>query len=154
MASWVAGIFAVTLFVEDLDAAKRFYDAVFGLPAVFEDANSTVYKFGDVLVNLLHTPAAPELVAPATVGGADAGVRAQFTIAVDDVDAKCAELAALGVELLNGPIDRPWACAPRASRILAATSGRSRTSASAEQGTHGGRRRGTGGFREGATLRI
>ena len=32
----------------------------------------------------------------------------QFTIGVDDVDAMCAELAKRGVELLNGPIDRPW----------------------------------------------
>jgi len=32
----------------------------------------------------------------------------QFTISVDDVDATCAELVSRGVELLNGPIDRPW----------------------------------------------
>ena len=32
----------------------------------------------------------------------------QFTITVDDVDAMCAELAARGVKLLNGPMDRPW----------------------------------------------
>jgi len=30
------------------------------------------------------------------------------TIGVDDVDAMCAELAARGVTLLNGPMDRPW----------------------------------------------
>jgi uncharacterized glyoxalase superfamily protein PhnB len=27
---------------------------------------------------------------------------------VDDLDAECAELAARGVELLNGPMDRAW----------------------------------------------
>ena len=32
----------------------------------------------------------------------------QFTIAVGDVDAMCAELSKRGVRLLNGPIDRPW----------------------------------------------
>ena len=32
----------------------------------------------------------------------------QLTLGVDDVDAACAELAARGVELLNGPMDRPW----------------------------------------------
>ncbi len=31
-----------------------------------------------------------------------------FTIEVDDVDAVCARLADRGVELLNGPMDRPW----------------------------------------------
>jgi lactoylglutathione lyase len=37
-----------------------------------------------------------------------AGSRVQFTIDVDGVDAMCADLAKRGVELLNGPIDRPW----------------------------------------------
>ena len=31
-----------------------------------------------------------------------------ITLAVDDVDATCAELTAKGVTLLNGPQDRPW----------------------------------------------
>jgi uncharacterized glyoxalase superfamily protein PhnB len=31
-----------------------------------------------------------------------------FTIDVDDVDEVCAELAAHGVQLLNGPVNRPW----------------------------------------------
>jgi uncharacterized glyoxalase superfamily protein PhnB len=35
-------------------------------------------------------------------------VRFQLTLEVDDVDAMCDELRARGVELLNGPIDRPW----------------------------------------------
>jgi catechol 2,3-dioxygenase-like lactoylglutathione lyase family enzyme len=45
---------------------------------------------------------------PAKVAGPDAGSQFQFTIDIDDVDAMCAELAQRGVELLNGPIDRPW----------------------------------------------
>ncbi len=98
----------VTLFVEDLDAARQFYLDVFGVPLVFEDAESVVFRFGDTLVNLLLAKAALELIDPATVGAADAGVRFQLTIEVDDVDATCAELAERGVELLNGPIDRPW----------------------------------------------
>jgi uncharacterized glyoxalase superfamily protein PhnB len=36
------------------------------------------------------------------------GSRFVFTLEVDDVDAKAAELTARGVELLNGPMDRPW----------------------------------------------
>jgi lactoylglutathione lyase len=38
----------------------------------------------------------------------EAGSRFVFTLAVEDVDAMCAELAARGVTLLNGPMDRPW----------------------------------------------
>ena len=99
---------AVTLFVEDLDAAKAFYTDVFGLPVFVEDQDSAVFKFGGTLVNLLKKEAAPELIEPASVGGPDAGARFQLTIEVDDVDATCAELRKHGVELLNGPMDRPW----------------------------------------------
>jgi catechol 2,3-dioxygenase-like lactoylglutathione lyase family enzyme len=105
---WPGGIAAITLFVEDLEAARRFYRDVFQLPVAFEDDNSTVFKFGETLVNLLKTSEAPGLVEPATVATRDAGVRFQFTLGVDDVDAKCAELIERGVELLNGPMDRPW----------------------------------------------
>jgi catechol 2,3-dioxygenase-like lactoylglutathione lyase family enzyme len=107
-AAWPGGIAAITLFVEDLAAAKRFYSDVFQLPVFFEDDNSTVFKFGDTLVNLLEVSEAPALVAPATVATPDAGVRFQFTLGVDDVDAMADELKIRGVELLNGPMDRPW----------------------------------------------
>ena len=106
--SWVTGIFAITLFVEDLQAAKQFYLRVFNLPVEFEDDNSAVFKFGDTLINLLKTTAAPELIEPAQVASREAGSRFVFTIQVEDVDAMCAELTARGVELLNGPMDRPW----------------------------------------------
>ncbi|MGI8868952.1 MAG: VOC family protein [Mycobacteriales bacterium] len=108
MASWPSGVNAITLFVEDLDAAKEFYGKVFGLPVMFEDDNSTVFNFGNTIINLLQVGAANDLVSPAAVGSAESGARAQFTIEVDDVDAVCAELATRGVELLNGPMDRPW----------------------------------------------
>jgi len=106
--SWVKGVFAVTLFVEDLDATKEFYQKVFGLPVVYEDDNSSVFEFGSMLINLLKTTQVKELIEPAAMASRDAGSRFVFTIHVEDVDAKCAELTALGVKLLNGPIDRPW----------------------------------------------
>jgi catechol 2,3-dioxygenase-like lactoylglutathione lyase family enzyme len=107
-AAWPRGIAAITLFVEDLAAAKRFYRDVFQLPVHFEDDSSAVFKFGDTLVNLLNASEAPALVAPAAVATPDAGVRFQFTLGVDDVDAMVDELKSRGVELLNGPMDRPW----------------------------------------------
>ncbi|MEO7913330.1 MAG: VOC family protein [Roseiflexaceae bacterium] len=108
MRAWPKGIGAITLFVEDLAAAKQFYLKVFGLPVDYQDDNSAVFKFGNTLVNLLKITAAGELIEPATVARRAAGSRVVFTINVDDVDALCAELTARGVELLNGPIDRPW----------------------------------------------
>lgn len=106
--NWVTGINAITLFMEDLETAKEFYLAVFGLPVVFEDEHSCVFKFGDTLVNLLRISQADELVAPARVADQASGSRLVFTITVDDVDARCAELVERGVTLLNGPMDRPW----------------------------------------------
>ena len=108
MGSWPAGISAITLFVEDLAESKAFYEKVFGLPIHYEDDASAVFNFGNTLINLLTATEAHELIAPATVASPDAGSRLQFTITVDDVDAICAELTDRGVELLNGPMDRPW----------------------------------------------
>jgi catechol 2,3-dioxygenase-like lactoylglutathione lyase family enzyme len=106
--TWPGAIAAVTLFVEDLTAARRFYQEVFELPVHFEDEHSAVFVFGETMINLLQVDQAPALVAPAAVAGPDAGARVQFTLAVDDVDATCARLAERGVDLLNGPVDRPW----------------------------------------------
>ena len=108
LTAWPKGINAITLFVENMAAAKAFYQTVFELPVIFEDDDSTVFKFGNTLVNLLKTTAVPELIEPATVANPNAGHRFVFTIEVDDVDAMCARLTERGVKLLNGPIDRPW----------------------------------------------
>ena len=108
MNSWPSGISAITLFVEDVAAAKQFYREVFGLPVHYEDDESVVFNFGNTLVNLLAASAARDLIEPATVGAADGGQRLQLTIQVDDVDATCAQLTAHGATLLNGPLDRPW----------------------------------------------
>jgi catechol 2,3-dioxygenase-like lactoylglutathione lyase family enzyme len=108
MDSWPSGISAITLFVEDVVTAKTWYATVFGLPVHYEDDDSAVFNFGNTLINLLKRSEADGLIAPATVASVDAGARFQLTITVDDVDATCAELVARGVELLNGPMDRPW----------------------------------------------
>jgi lactoylglutathione lyase len=99
---------AITLFVEDLELSKSFYQNAFGLPVLFEDSNSAVFKFANTLINLLHSSAAHDLIEPALVAGPGVGSRFQLTIPVADVDAKCAELKARGVELLNGPMNRAW----------------------------------------------
>jgi catechol 2,3-dioxygenase-like lactoylglutathione lyase family enzyme len=99
---------AISLFVEDLQAAKAFYRDVFGVDVVFEDETSVCVKFGRLFVNLLHASAAREQVEPAPVASREAGSRFQLSIWVDDVDAVCALLEKRGVTLLTGPIDRAW----------------------------------------------
>ena len=106
--TWPKPIHAITLFVEDLAAAREFYQRVFGLPIHFEDDVSAVFNFGNTLINLLAVGEAAELIGPAKVASAEAGSRMQFSIEVDDVDAMCADLRSRGVTILNGPMDRPW----------------------------------------------
>ena len=97
----------ITLFVEDLPAAKTFYTEVFGLAVIYEDDASTVVTMSNLIINLLQISNAATLVEPVPVA-APGGSRALLTIEVDDANAVCEELQAHGVKLLNGPIDRPW----------------------------------------------
>jgi catechol 2,3-dioxygenase-like lactoylglutathione lyase family enzyme len=108
MSNLPASVGAITLFVEDVERAKSFYARAFELAVIFEDDNSAVFRFENTIVNLLAIREAPGLIEPAAVAGPDSGSRFQLTIWVDDTDAVCEELAQRGVELLNGPIDRPW----------------------------------------------
>src|SRR6476646_11615033 len=105
---WPRKIFAITLFAEDLAATKQFYQKVFELPVHFEDDQSAVFDFGNVLINLLDAREGPELIGPAAVADPSTGARMQLTIPVDDVDAVCARLTERRVPLLNGPLSRPW----------------------------------------------
>ena len=107
MSSWAPAIETVTLFVEDLAAAKDFYRRVLVAEPMFEDAESCVFRLGANLVNLLDQIAAGELVEPRQPCKSRAP-RMVLTVLVDDVDAQCERLAAAGVPLLNGPVDRPW----------------------------------------------
>ena len=108
MSDSLKSVGAITMFVDDPQRSKSFYESVFEAPAVYEDANAVAFEFENMIVNLLRTPAAHELIEPAAVAGRAAGSRFQLTIWVDDTDAVCAELARRGVELLNGPMNREW----------------------------------------------
>lgn len=57
------------------------------------------------------------------MGGPD-GPGIQFAISVDDIDATGAEPTPLVVELLNGPVNRPWGIHMASFRDLAAMCGR------------------------------
>ncbi len=101
-------VFSVTLFVDDLAETERFYHEVFGMPLVHKDADAIAYRFPNIVVNLLLASAAPELIVPAPVGPRDTPARMMLTLEVDDVDAFAVHLRALGVRILNGPLNRPW----------------------------------------------
>jgi|SRR5919204_4097665 catechol 2,3-dioxygenase-like lactoylglutathione lyase family enzyme len=109
MSGELKNVGAITLFVEDPQRSKAFYEEVFDARVVYEDDAAAAFKFDNMIVNLLAIPAARELVEPGTVASGEGGSRFQLTIWVDDADAVCTELAARDVGLLNGPINREWA---------------------------------------------
>jgi len=99
---------AITMFVEDRARSKAFYEKAFDVPVLNEDEDSVAFEFENLVVNLLVSRAARELIDPAPVATPEAGSRFQMTIWVDDTDAVCAGLASRGIELLNGPMNRDW----------------------------------------------
>ncbi len=101
-------LFATTLFIADLARTKEFYSKAFEKSPVYEDANSVVFQFGESLINLLVETEATGLISPAKVATQESGSRAQMTVQVEDVDAHVARLHSLGIDLMNGPMDRPW----------------------------------------------
>jgi lactoylglutathione lyase len=108
MSDWQKHIGAITLFVEDKDRAKAFYQQVFELEPAHEDETEVMFRLENSLLFLTNFSVASRMIAPAVVGAADQGPRHVFAIIVGDVDAVCTELKAKGIGLLNGPENRPW----------------------------------------------
>jgi lactoylglutathione lyase len=108
MGSWEKEIGAITLFTEDVDRAKAFYQRAFDLQPAHEDETGVMFRLTNTLLFLTTSSEAPNLIGPAVVGSPGNGPRQVFAIIVDDVDAVCAELGTKGVALLNGPDDRSW----------------------------------------------
>lgn len=106
--SRLGGIGAVTLFVADPQRSKAFYQRVLECEPIYEDDAAVAFRHDGTVVNLLRREDAPELVEPAAVAAADSGPNVLLTLAVDDVDAAAAGFQNRDVELLNGPLDRPW----------------------------------------------
>lgn len=108
MTDMAKSIGAITLFVADPQRSKEFYVGAFGLAAVYEDNVAATLQMDNLLLNLLKTSEAGELIGPAKVGAVGEGAHFQLTIWVEDADAAAAHLLASGVALLNGPLDRSW----------------------------------------------
>ena len=77
----------ITLFAEDLAGTRSFYEEVLGLPVIFEEKNTVIFKFENVMINLVQVSRAPELIAPTAVASPKAGSRFVLAMFVDDVDA-------------------------------------------------------------------
>jgi lactoylglutathione lyase len=108
MASWDKYVDVIILFTEDLRRSTTFYQDVLGLSVDRQNEESVSFGVGETIIILLDASSARDVIAPAKLACYQAGSRFQITIGVDDVDAVCAQLAARGVELVNGPLGRPW----------------------------------------------
>ena len=105
---WSSGLFAVTIYAEDLAVSRKFYGEMLQMEEIFSNHDSVVYQMGSACLNVLMKENAPELVEPLPIAPSSAGSRSLLTVTVDDVDAAYAALVARGVVFLNGPLDRPW----------------------------------------------
>jgi lactoylglutathione lyase len=108
MAESLTTVGAITMFIGDVERSKRFYERVFDIQAIYEDPDAVAFQFDNIVVNMLRSSAAHDLIQPAAVADEEAGARFQLTIWVDDADATYAELANRGAEFINGPMDREW----------------------------------------------
>lgn len=102
------GIFAITLLTQDLEQSRDFYGKKLALQEVFKDEVSSVYSAGSTVINLLSVGEAEVLLKPIKYEAAKVGTNSVYTLKCADVDAAADQLKANGVELLSGPIDRPW----------------------------------------------
>jgi len=102
-----ASVSTITLFVTDIGRSRAFYARLLEREPVQADEVAATFRLEHLLLNLLAVSDAPELVQPAEVA-ASGPARALLTITVDDCDAASASVQAKGIDLLNGPVDRPW----------------------------------------------
>lgn len=100
---------AITLFVEDIQRSKEFYERVFDVDVIDEDEEGTVIlKFDNVFIRLLvRGEAEKEFLGKVPLAEAgSAGV--ELAVRIDDADAAHAELIGHGVPITFGPVDRSW----------------------------------------------
>lgn len=102
------GIFAITLLTKDLEKSRAFYQDKLGLNEVFKDEVSSVFSAGSTMINLLSTSEADVLLEPIKYDATKLGTSSVYTLKCADVDSAAYQLKSSGVDLISGPIDRPW----------------------------------------------
>ena len=109
MAQSLKSVNVITLFVEDEQRSREFYERVFEVAAMDEGHGTVILPFENLFVRLLRRGEAEnEALGQVPLAEPDAGASFQLAVFVDDVDALCAQLAERGVSIVYGPIDRPW----------------------------------------------
>jgi lactoylglutathione lyase len=96
----------VIRYVEDLERAVDFYRDVLGLEHRFTDEAYAEFSTGPTKLALFPRDRLPDLLGREVPAGSSLDGEVLFL--VDDVDGEAERLRAAGVEILTGPLDRPW----------------------------------------------
>ncbi len=109
MAQSLKTVNVITLFVEDPQRSKEFYERVFKVTAADEGHGTVIFELDNLFLRLLaRGEAEKETLGQVPLAVPDSGASFQLAAFVDDADAFCAELAELGVSTVYGPVNRPW----------------------------------------------
>src|SRR5918992_3360232 len=95
----------VILFVGDLNLSIAFYRDVVGLPFKFTESGYAEFATNRVKFALFERALLPQLIGKEAAEG---GPNVEVVFVVPDVDAEAQRLRLAGVDILTGPIDRPW----------------------------------------------
>ena len=94
----------VIQYVESLTRSAAFYRDVIGLKVRIEGDGYIEYEMDNTKFSLFERSKLPELIGR---GGGNPPC-GEVGFLIDDVDAEADRLRELGVEILSGPVDRPW----------------------------------------------
>jgi len=94
----------VIQYVDSLSRSVAFYRDVIGLRVRIEGDGYVEFDMENTKFSLFERSKLPELIGRA--GGNPPSGEIGFLI--EDVDAEAERLRGLGVEILTGPVDRPW----------------------------------------------
>jgi lactoylglutathione lyase len=100
----VARIDYVIHYVASLERSVDFYREVIGLRVRIEGDGYVEFDMDNTKFALFERAKLPDLI------GRDGGSPpcSEIGFIVDDVDGEARRLTRLGVEILSGPVDRPW----------------------------------------------
>ncbi|OHV06613.1 VOC family protein [Mycobacterium talmoniae] len=91
-------------YVASLSRSVAFYRDVIGLQVRIEGDGYVEFQMANTKFALFERSKLPELIGR---GGGDPPC-GEIGFLTEDVDGEAERLAALGVEILRGPVDRPW----------------------------------------------
>jgi len=109
MSQLLKSISVITLFVEDEQRSKAFYEGLFDVTGTDEGHGTIIFQMDNLFLRLLErNQAESEMLGHVPLADPGSGASVQLALFVEDADAFCADLVQRGVPIVYGPVDRPW----------------------------------------------